>query len=122
MTLDVVKAAQIMRESGLEVAAGESWATGSRLSGRDTIDVRAPGCVVAGDSLTGGYVGRWRRRSADEMDALAARLVWTAALCRRIDAECRGAPAPEPQAARDVTVTWAPGPGAALGPRRRETQ
>lgn len=58
-------------------------------------------------------------RSADGMEALAKRLLRLAALCRRIDAECR---APEVvverQAARDVTLTWQPGPGAPLGVQR----
>lgn len=110
MTLDVAKAAQIMREAGLSTHAGRNYAAGYALRHNPFQAVSAHEAATTGTFDGVSY-------TADEMDALAARLVWTAALCRRIDAECRGAPAPEPQCARDVTVTWAPGPGAPLGPR-----
>lgn len=110
LLLDMVKAEQMMRDAGFEACSSHSYASGSKPGSLDGI--------LAHDSCTVGFVDGVAR-SADGMEALAKRLLRLAALCRRIDAECR---APEVvverQAARDVTLTWQPGPGAPLVAQR----
>lgn len=111
MTLDVAKAAQIMREAGFD----------AHIIGRVSVGAFSPGneLLLATQYRTDAMpaVSSSGYGTSAELRLRAARLLALADVCERIDAECRGAPAPEPQCARDVTVTWAPGPGAPLGPR-----
>lgn len=80
-TIDITKAIEVMRQEGLE-----TWTDTS------ATPPLACGYTERGDLVyarKAGAFGGIEGRTADDMEAQAALLLRMAAVCRRIEAECR---------------------------------